>query len=69
MNKYQTVKEMPDICPVCGEPSIMWCRCMIRHSSCKNGHEYHIASSPDKELIKGRWHVINSWFYWMIDKE
>jgi hypothetical protein len=29
-----------DVCPVCGEPMVIRCRCLIGDTACKNEHEW-----------------------------
>lgn len=29
-------------CPVCSEPAVRRCRCLLGHSWCESGHEWHL---------------------------
>lgn len=42
-----------NVCPVCGSPAIVSCRCPKSNSECKNGHKWHycLAHNPIKVVL------------------
>ena len=66
--KIRNLKELPNICPECGKPAIMWCRCFMSHSSCENGHNWHLSIRKTKEIKEdGRVHVVDTWYERELD--
>lgn len=51
---------MIDECPVCKEKAVLWCRCPVRHSECKNGHEWHYCYACDRIVTGPAAHTTNS---------
>lgn len=44
---------MNDICPICGNPAIAWCKCFRRDMYCKCGHQWHICTIH-KTIVLGK---------------
>jgi len=59
--------DLENLCPTCGKPAIMWCRCMNCHSQCEDGHKWHMKACKRKEMIDGRMHVVEVWYEWELD--
>lgn len=68
ITQRNSINELENLCPTCGKPPIMTCRCMTCHSQCEDGHKWHLKSHIRKELKEdGRMHGVEQWYEWELD--
>lgn len=41
-------------CPICKEPRILFCKCPISDSTCKNNHWWHKGPNGEKVIGEGK---------------